>query len=63
MAPKDNQNDFLTGDVPAPDDPVTPAERAHAKTFAELVDKALVDDHASYSQVALGFLQQEGLTS
>jgi len=41
MAPKDNHDDFLTGTVPEPDAEPTAAERAHAKTFAELVDKTL----------------------
>lgn len=34
-------DDVLTGPVPAPDAEATPAERAHAKTFADLVDKTL----------------------
>ncbi|HVK82786.1 MAG TPA: hypothetical protein VM513_01700 [Kofleriaceae bacterium] len=37
-----HDDDILTGPVPAPDDEPTAAERAHAKTFADLVDKALV---------------------
>jgi hypothetical protein len=37
----DHDDDILTGPVPAPDAEPTAAERAHAKTFAELVDKAL----------------------
>lgn len=36
-----DDNDFLTGPVPEPDAEPTPAERAHAKTFADLVDKTL----------------------
>src|SRR5690242_20322586 len=36
-----DDNDFLTGPVPDPDAEATPAERAHAKTFADLVDKTL----------------------
>ncbi|MBA3538642.1 MAG: hypothetical protein H0T79_03365 [Deltaproteobacteria bacterium] len=32
-------DDILLGPVPSPDDEPTAAERAHAKTFAELVDK------------------------
>ena len=34
-------DDILTGPVPEPDAEPTVAERAHAKTFAELVDKTL----------------------
>ncbi len=41
MAPKDQDDDILTGVVPEPDAEPTAAERAHAKTFAELVDKTL----------------------
>ena len=36
-----NDDDILTGPVPEPDAEPTTAERAHAKTFAELVDKTL----------------------
>ena len=36
-----DDNDMLAGRVPEPDDEPTSAERAHAKTFGELVDKAL----------------------
>jgi len=36
-----DDNDFLTGPVPEPDAEPTAAERAHAKTFADLVDKTL----------------------
>ena len=32
-------DDILLGNVPEPDEEPTAAERAHAKTFAELVDK------------------------
>lgn len=39
--PKNDDNDILTGIVPEPDAEPTAAERAHAKTFAELVDKTL----------------------
>src|SRR3954470_8448427 len=39
MATRDD--DMLDGRVPAPDEEATPAERAHAKTFADLVDKTL----------------------
>jgi len=39
--PKNDDNDFLTGTVPEPDAEPTAAERAHAKTFADLVDKTL----------------------
>ncbi len=38
---RDGDDDFLTAPVPGPDDEPTAAERAHAKTFAELVDKTL----------------------
>jgi hypothetical protein len=34
-------DDALTGAVPDPDAEATPAERAHARRFAELVDKTL----------------------
>jgi hypothetical protein len=34
-------DDILTGPVPEPDAEPTAAERAHAKTFAELIDKTL----------------------
>src|SRR5262245_18840857 len=40
MANNDD-DDILTGLVPDPDAEPTAAERAHAKTFAELVDKTL----------------------
>jgi hypothetical protein len=36
-----NDDDILSGPVPDPDAEVTASERAHAKTFAELVDKTL----------------------
>jgi hypothetical protein len=36
-----DDDDILTGPVPAPDAEPTAAERAHAKTFAELIDKTL----------------------
>jgi len=36
-----NDDDFLESSVPDPDAEPTAAERAHAKTFAELVDKTL----------------------
>jgi len=36
-----NPDDMLDGRVPPPDEEATPAERAHAKTFADLVDKTL----------------------
>jgi hypothetical protein len=39
-APPDD-DDLMLGPIPAPDATATPAERAHAKTFAELVDKTL----------------------
>lgn len=44
MSTKDDNHDdsdILAGRVPDPDDEPTSAERAHAKTFGELVDKAL----------------------
>lgn len=34
-------DDMLDGRVPGPEEEATPAERAHAKTFADLVDKTL----------------------
>lgn len=37
-----HDDDILTGPVPTPDYEPTPSERAHAKTFADIVDKALV---------------------
>ena len=37
----DQDDDYLTNPVPDPDDDATPSERAHAKNFAELVDKTL----------------------
>ena len=39
--PQNDDNDFLTGPVPEPDAEPTAAERAHARTFADLVDKTL----------------------
>ena len=39
MAP--NDDDILDGRVPPPDAEPTASERAHAKTFAELIDKTL----------------------
>jgi hypothetical protein len=36
-----DDDDILTGSVPEPDAEIMPAERAHARTFAELVDKTL----------------------
>lgn len=36
-----DDDDVLTGPVPPPDAEPTAAERAHARTFAELVDKTL----------------------
>jgi hypothetical protein len=38
---RDDDDDLLRAPVPAPDDEPTAAERAHAKAFAELVDKTL----------------------
>jgi hypothetical protein len=40
MANKQDE-DILDGDVPAPDAEASASERAHAKTFAEIVDKTL----------------------
>jgi len=37
----DHNDDYLAGPVPEPDAEASAAERAHAKTFAELVDKTL----------------------
>lgn len=39
MATQDD--DILTSPVPEPDAEATPSERAHAKTFADIVDKSL----------------------
>lgn len=36
-----DDDDMLSGPVPAPDADATPSERAHASTFADLVDKSL----------------------
>src|SRR5262245_17120550 len=36
-----DDDDILTGPVPAPDADATPSERARAKNFADLVDKTL----------------------
>jgi len=36
-----DNDDYLAGPVPDPDAEATPAERAHARTFADLVDKTL----------------------
>src|SRR6185369_5253012 len=36
-----DDDDILTGPVPDPDAEPTAAERAHARTFAELLDKSL----------------------
>jgi hypothetical protein len=36
-----DDDDILAAPVPAPDDDATPAERARAKTFGELVDKTI----------------------
>jgi hypothetical protein len=37
----DDDDDILTGSVPAPDDSASSSERMHAKTFGELVDKTI----------------------
>jgi len=36
-----NDDDILTAPVPEPEAEATPAERAHARTFADIIDKAL----------------------
>lgn len=36
-----HDDDFLDSPVPEPDADATPSERAHARTFADIVDKAL----------------------
>jgi hypothetical protein len=36
-----HDDDFLTSAVPEPDAEATPSERAHAKTFADIVDKTV----------------------
>lgn len=36
-----HDDDFLDSPVPAPDAEPTPGERAHARTFASIIDKAL----------------------
>jgi hypothetical protein len=41
MTDAHDDDDLLTGPVPAPGDEPSAAERAHAKAFAELVDKTL----------------------
>src|SRR5450432_4629011 len=42
MSPKnDDDDDLLTGRIPEPDDEASASERAHAKTFADLIDKTL----------------------
>jgi hypothetical protein len=38
-----NDDDFLTAAIPEPDAEATPSERAHAKTFADIIDKALTN--------------------
>lgn len=55
-----DDDDVLTGPVPAPEAEATPAERAHAKMFAELVEKTLAGrtppamsaDHRALLEVA-----------
>lgn len=37
-----NDDDILTSPVPEPDAEATPSERAHAKTFADIIDKTLL---------------------
>ena len=41
MAANNDDDDILTGSVPSPEAEPTAAERAHAKTFADLVDKTI----------------------
>jgi hypothetical protein len=41
MAKPTDDDDILTGAVPAPEAEATASERAHARTFADLVDKTL----------------------
>ena len=41
MTQHPDDDDILTGPVPAPDAEATAGERAHAKTFADIVDKTL----------------------
>jgi hypothetical protein len=41
MANKPSDDDILTGPVPAPDAAASASERAHAKSFGELIDKTL----------------------
>jgi hypothetical protein len=41
MSPKNDDDDLLTGRIPEPDDEASASERAHAKTFADLIDKTL----------------------
>ena len=43
MAPEAEDDDPLTDSVPDPEAEPTPAELAHARRFAELVDKTLAD--------------------
>ena len=42
MRSNDDDDDLMLGAVPGPDDEPTAAERAHARTFGELVDKTLI---------------------
>ena len=37
----DDDDDILTGPVPAPEAEASPSERTRAKAFADLVDKAI----------------------
>jgi hypothetical protein len=37
-----NDDDILSAPVPEPLDEASPSERAHAKTFADIVDKAII---------------------
>lgn len=36
-----SDDDILSGPIPEPDAEATPSERAHAKTFADIIDKTL----------------------
>jgi hypothetical protein len=40
-SPRNGDDDMLNGEIPAPDAEASPAERAHARTFAELIDKTM----------------------
>ncbi|MGE0870141.1 MAG: hypothetical protein AB7P03_16370 [Kofleriaceae bacterium] len=42
MANANDDDDILSGPVPAPDEEASPGERSHAKTFGDIIDKALI---------------------